>query len=262
MTTILLAAAIVAGIGLLAGVGLAIAGVVLHVPVDERVERLTAALPGTNCGACGYPGCEAYAKAIAGEDAACNLCIPGGTNTAQTLAEIMGIAVEEVPERRAIVLCGGTEEACGLSYEYRGEQSCDAASLLYSGQRLCNYGCLGFGDCIKACPYDAISLRGGIAAIDPSNCVGCALCVPACAKGIIVMTESRGRAVNLCCSETSGHAVRKQCKSGCISCHICERACPADAVIYERHLARIDPAKCIGCGACAAKCPTKCIVMY
>ena len=261
MTSILLAVAIVAGLGLIAGVGLAIAAIVMHVPVDERVERLAGALPGANCGACGFSGCAGYADAIVNEGAPCNQCTPGGAKTAQALAEILGIEAGEVAERKALVRCGGTTEKCKQSFEYRGEQSCAAASQLYNGQKQCAYGCLGFGDCLRACPEGAISLRGGVAVVDQNLCTGCSMCAKACPKHIIGMSETRGRAVNRCCSQAAGAVTRRQCAAGCIGCKLCERNCPTQAVKVENNLAYVNAALCVGCGACTEKCPTKCLVI-
>ena len=267
MTSILLAASmlagvgIVAGVGLIAGLGLAIAASVMHVKTDPRVEEVTAALPGVNCGACGYPGCMSYAEAIVNEGVAGNRCTPGGNGAAQAIAVIMGIQAEVVADRKALVRCGGTHELCKPSYEYRGEQTCAAASLLYSGQKQCNYGCLGFGDCARVCPYHAISIINGIAVVNQDICVGCALCVSSCFKGIIGMTETKGKAINRCCSEAPGAVVRRQCATGCIGCKLCERNCPQGAITVTNGLAHVDAARCNGCGLCHDKCPTHCLVM-
>jgi Na+-translocating ferredoxin:NAD+ oxidoreductase RNF subunit RnfB len=260
MSSILFAVAVVAGIGLVAGVGLAVAAAVMHVPVDERVERLAQALPGANCGACGYAGCASYAEAVAA-GAPVNLCTPGGDGAAKALAEIMGVEAQAVARRKALVRCNGTHAHCGQSFEYRGEQSCAAASLLYSGQKLCNYGCLGFGDCAKACPHEGILIRDGVARTDQSKCVGCGLCVMACPKDIITMTETVGKAINRCCSQAPGAVARKQCSSACVGCRLCARNCPAQAIRVENNLAHVDPEKCSGCGQCVSKCPTKSLVM-
>ena len=261
MSPILLAICIVAGIGLVSGLGLAVAAIVMHVPVDPRVERVLAVLPGANCGACGYSGCAGYAEAIVNQGAPGNLCTPGGNATAEAIAEIMGGTAETVAERKALVRCGGTHEKCKMSFNYRGEQTCAAASLLYSGQKQCNYGCLGFGDCAKVCRQEAIFLRDGVAVVDQDKCVGCAVCVAECPKGIIVITETRGRAINRCCSRAPGAIARRQCAAACIGCRLCEKACPAGAIAVTDNLAVVDPAKCTGCGFCQAKCPTKCLVM-
>ena len=260
MTSILFAVAVVAGIGLIAGVGLAVAAVVMHVPVDERAEQLAGALPGANCGACGYAGCAGYAQAIA-SGAPTNLCTPGGDSAAQVLAGIMGVEAQAVAPRKALVRCNGTRANCRQSFEYRGEQSCAAACLLYSGQKACNYGCLGFGDCAKACPHGAIFIEDGIARVDQAQCVGCALCEAACPKHIIVMKETEGKAINRCCSEAAGAVARKQCSSACIGCRLCAKNCPEQAITVENNLAHVDPQKCGGCGLCISKCPTGSLVM-
>ncbi|MDR3313426.1 MAG: RnfABCDGE type electron transport complex subunit B [Oscillospiraceae bacterium] len=260
--TILLPILIVAGIGLVAGVGLAVAAAVLHVPVNEQVEQLLKALPGANCGACGYTGCAGYAEAMAGSGAPANLCIPGGASTAAALAGVLGVEAETVAEKRAFVRCNGTTANCKLSHEYRGEQSCAASSLLFSGQKQCNYGCLGFGDCARVCPEDAISFRDGVAVVDPQVCIGCAACVKACPKKIIVLEETRGRAVNRCSSKAPGAVSRKQCSVSCLGCRLCERNCPEKAVTVENNLAYVDMARCTGCGLCISKCPTKCLQMF
>jgi len=261
MTSILLAVGIVAGFGLVFGVGLSVAAAVMDIPADERVERLLEALPGVNCGACGFSGCEGYAQAIAGEGALCNLCTPGMDAVALSLADIMGIPAQGVIEFNALVRCCGTRNQCGPRFDYRGERSCAAAAQLYNGPRDCAYGCLGYGDCLRACPEGAISICGGIAVIDQDICHGCSVCVKHCPKGIIVMAETRGEAMNRCCSREPGAVVRRQCAAGCTGCGLCERVCHAGAVKVEDHLARVDAVLCSGCGICVQKCPAKCLVM-
>ena len=249
MTSILLAVAVVAGIGLIAGVGLAVAAIVMHVPVDELVEKLTGALPGANCGACGYPGCEGYAEAIAAGTAV-NLCTPGSDGVAKVLAEIMGVEAQAVAPRKALVRCNGTHANCKQSFEYQGEQSCAAACLLYSGQKQCNYGCLGFGDCARDCPEGAIFFRDGVAVVDPRKCVGCSRCERECPKRMIVMRETVGKAINRCCNEAPGAVARKQCSAACIGCGLCAKNCPEQAIMMENNLAHVTPEKCTGCGLC------------
>jgi RnfABCDGE-type electron transport complex B subunit len=261
MTSILLAIAIVAGIGFVAGIGLAVAAIVMRVPVDERVQRCVGALPGVNCGACGFSGCAGYAKAVVDQGVPCNLCTPGGEASAAALAAIMGMKAEAVTPRKALVRCNGTHANCKQSYEYRGEQTCAAASMLYSGQKQCNYGCLGFGDCAAVCPYGAIDLIDGVAVVNERKCVGCSLCVAECPKQIIAMAETIGRAINRCCSQAAGVVVRKQCSSGCIGCRLCAKSCPEGVITVENNLALVNPALCAGCGLCVSKCPTKCLIM-
>ena len=260
MTSIFMAVAVVAGIGLIAGVGLAVAAIVMHIPGDERVEKLTEALPGANCGACGYAGCAGYAEAVAA-GAATNLCTPGSDRVAKALAEIMGVEAQVVAPRKALVRCNGTHANCRQSFEYHGEQSCAAACLLYSGQKQCNYGCLGLGDCAKACPHEAIYFEDGVARMDAARCVGCSLCAAACPKNIIVMKETVGKAINRCCNEAPGAVARKQCSAACIGCRLCAKNCPEQAITMENNLAHVIPEKCVGCGLCISKCPTNSLIL-
>ena len=260
MSSILLAVAVVAGIGLIAGVLLAVAAAVMQVPVDERIEKLTEALPGANCGACGYAGCGGYAEAIAA-GAATNLCTPGGDAAARALAEIMGVEAQAVAPRKALVRCNSTQQNCRLRFEYRGEESCAAASLFYGGPKACSYGCLGYGDCAQACPHGAIYFEDGAARMDAAKCVGCSLCAAACPKHIIVMKETVGKAINRCCNEAPGPLARKQCGAACIGCGLCVKHCPQQAILIENNLARVDPETCTGCGLCISKCPTGSLVM-
>ncbi|MCL2299836.1 MAG: 4Fe-4S binding protein, partial [Firmicutes bacterium] len=209
---------------------------------------------------CGYAGCEGYAEAIAA-GAATNLCTPGGDGAAKALAGIMGVEAKLVAPRKALVRCNGTHANCRQSFEYQGEQSCAAASLFYSGQKACNYGCLGFGDCAAACPHGAIYFEDGVARMDAAKCVGCGLCAAACPKRVIVMKETVGKAINRCCNEAPGPAARKQCGAACIGCKLCAKNCPEQAILMENNLAHVDPEKCVGCGLCISKCPTGSLVM-
>lgn len=259
--SIFLPIAIVGGIGLVAGVGLAIFAAAMYVPVDERTERLLDALPGLNCGACGYSGCAGYAEALVGEGAPAGLCTPGGTDTAAALAGALGVEAGAVAKRRAFVRCGGGESHCKPGHEYRGEPSCAASALFFGGQRQCGYGCLGFGDCVGACPNGAVALRDGVAEVNPALCHGCGICAKACPKKIIVMADARGGAVSRCASHAPGAVCRKQCGAGCLGCGICARACPESAIKVEDNLAVVDAEKCVGCGLCVGKCPKGCLVM-
>ncbi|MDR1734982.1 MAG: RnfABCDGE type electron transport complex subunit B [Oscillospiraceae bacterium] len=260
MSILLTSVLIVAAIGVIAGVGLAVAAKVMHVPVDVRVEQLLEVLPGANCGACGYVGCADYADAMS-KGAPCNLCIPGGAAAAAECAALMGVQAETVANKHAFVCCAGTRADCAQSHEYVGEQSCAASAMLYSGQKACNYGCLGFGDCAAKCPHGAISFDDGLAVIDKAKCIGCGLCVKACPKKLIKFIEIEGKAVNRCANCAPGALARKQCKKACIGCRICEKNCPEKAVSVTNNLAWIDPAKCSGCGLCISKCPAKCLVL-
>lgn len=262
MNTILLAILIVAGLGLAAGLVLAVASVLMAVPRDERAEQLRDALPGANCGACGYSGCDGYAKAMASGDAPVGLCSPGGAAVAEATAALLGVESDGVETMTALVRCGGCEAVTARKLVYKGLDSCAAANQFYGGDWLCNYGCLGHGDCRAACPYDAISIQDGLAHIDASLCRGCGLCAKACPKGLIELVPGGARGVVRCRSHEKGAVVRKACSKGCIGCMKCTKVCEYDAIHVKDHLAEIDQEKCVGCGACAETCPVQCITVF
>ena len=261
MNPILLAVLLVAGLGLIAGLVLAVASVLMAVPRDEKAEALRECLPGANCGACGYSGCDGYAKAMAHEGAKVGLCSPGGEQVAAATAAILGVSAE-TETKTALVRCGGCEEFTTRKLEYKGIPTCAAASQFYGGDWLCNYGCLGYGDCRSACEYGAITVENGLAHIDPGRCRGCSLCVKTCPKGLITLAPGGAKGVVRCSSHDKGAQVRKACKVGCIACMRCTKACQYDAIHVDNFLASIDPEKCVGCGACADVCPVNCIDIF
>ena len=256
---ILIALAVVGAVGLLAGILLALFSHFFSVPQDEREKAVRDALPGANCGACGYKGCDDYAAAVAEGRAAANLCIPGGADTASAIADIMGVEVEPPKSVAAFVHCNGNCEATSKKSEYDGVATCRAAANLYGGPNSCLYGCLGFGDCAKACPADAICVRDGIAHIDASLCLGCGLCSNVCPKHIISLIPREAGTAVMCSSHDKGAVARKLCKNAGIGCKKCEKTCPEGAIKIEGDLAVIDYSKCTSCGACAAVCPTGCL---
>ncbi len=256
---ILYAFLIVTAIGFLASVLLSLASKLFFVKTDEKVTELRAMLPGVNCGACGYTGCDEYAKALAKGEADPNLCIPGAADVANAIGDYLGVetTAKEVPA--AFVHCNGSCGAAKISYDYQGPKSCKAASALFGGQYDCKYGCLGFGDCASACPNDAICIEDGIARVLPERCVGCGLCVETCPKRIISLLPRNDHPAVYCNNKDKGAAAKKACDNACISCKKCEKACPSAAIKVENNLAAIDYALCTGCGACAETCPTGCI---
>ena len=240
---------------------LTVASALFGVKEDERITAIRDTLPGANCGACGFSGCDAYAKALSeGKTDKTNLCIPGGDGTAKDIAEVLGVAAEDVVERVAYVACNGLCLPEERKYEYVGPKTCKAANLNYSGDNFCTFACLGYGDCIKVCPRDAISINDkGTATINPRKCIGCGLCVSECPNGIISLIKDTERIVVACNNHYKGAAVRQYCKNGCIACGTCEKACPSDAIKVIDNLAKIDYSKCTNCGACREACPVKCI---
>lgn len=254
---ILTAVLIVAGIGLVLGLGLAVASIVMAVPKDEKAEQIRACLPGANCGSCGFSGCDGYAAALSkGETENTALCSPGGNDVSAQIAEILGVKAGEVMPQAAVVLCRGHNGDAVQKYKYNGVESCRMASQLFGGSKECVYGCLGLGDCVKACPYEAIHICNGVARINPIECRACQMCVNTCPKGLIeMMPLHRVTAAVLCKNHNKGAVTRKECKSGCIGCMKCVKACEYGAVTVENFVAHVDYDKCVSCGKCHEACP-------
>ncbi len=262
MNPILLAVIIVGGIGLVAGIGLSVASIVMAVETDETVEALRAELPGANCGACGYSGCDGYAEALAKGEAKAGLCAPGGSECNNRLGEILGVSVEMEEPKVATVKCNGTCDRVDSKLRYVGVSTCKGANMMYAGNSACNFGCLGFGDCQSACRYGAISIENGKATVDPEKCTACTACVVACPKSIIeMMPRSKAFARVLCSNKDKGAVSRRLCEVACIGCGKCQKVCSYDAVAVENNLARIDPARCTACGECVSACPMNCITL-
>jgi len=221
-------------LGFTIGLILAFASKKFHVDVDERVRLIENALPGANCGACGYAGCSGYAAAIVNEGAQIQLCTPGGQDVIKQLGEIMGQQLTDIDTdkpKTAYVFCQGGDHARD-SYVYNGVKSCEAAALYEMGPKLCNYGCLGFGDCISACKFDAIHYNEyGVPVVDKIKCIACGACVIACPKGLIqIMPLKEVREVT-CKSHDMGKVAREVCEKACIGCGLCVLACPEPRAI-------------------------------
>lgn len=257
MNPILIAVLIVSAIGLIAGLGLAIASKVMAVPVDEKAEEIRAALPGANCGACGFSGCDGYAAALSkGETKDTALCAPGGNDVSNEIAVITGLSAGAVVPSAAVVLCQGHNNNATVKLDYVGVQSCRMASQLFGGPKDCIYGCVGYGDCVAACPYDAIKICDGVARINPLECRACKMCVNTCPKNLIkLMPLHEAKAAVLCNNHDKGAVTRKECKTGCIGCMKCVKACPSEAITIDRFCAVVDFDKCTGCGECHEQCP-------
>jgi Na+-translocating ferredoxin:NAD+ oxidoreductase subunit B len=256
---ILVAGLLIGGLGGALGLGLSIASKVFHVKVDEKVKEVREALPGANCGACGYVGCDAYAEAVASGEAKVNLCTVGGDPVSCELAKIMDVDAEAVEPVAARVLCNGH---CGITkekYDYSGINDCFSASTLFGGHKSCTYGCLGHGNCVRACPYGAITMVGGIAKVMEEKCRACGLCLAACPKKLIELTPKEKKYSVMCRSQDKGAITKKNCEVGCIGCRLCLKACAYGAITVENNLAYIDPQKCTNCGACVKVCPTNAI---
>ena len=251
---------IFAVIGAAAGGLLVLGSRIFAVETDETVAKLAEALPNANCGACGYSGCEGYAKAVASGEAPTNRCKPGGAAAAAKLAEIMGTEALETVKEVAFVRCNGCKDATEERYIFTGTPSCAAVERFYNGKGTCRTGCDGYGDCAAACDNDAIHIVNGVAVVDPEKCGACGKCAAACPNHLIVIRPADQRVDVRCSSRDPGKAARAICQNSCIGCKICEKKCPAGAITVNDNHASIDYSKCTGCGVCAAACPRKCIV--
>jgi Na+-translocating ferredoxin:NAD+ oxidoreductase RNF subunit RnfB len=262
MNPILLAALVVAGIGAACAVMLVVASKFFAVEENETAKKIRECLPGANCGACGYAGCDGYAKALAEEKGIkTNLCIPGSDGVSKQISDILGVEFEDVVEQVAVIHCYGDCDHRGNKMEYQGIASCAAAKLLYGGEGMCTHGCIGYGDCVSVCPQGAICIEKGIAHIDTRKCIGCALCAKTCPQHIIEVMDDVDKVLVTCSNTEKGAAARGKCTNACIGCKKCEKNCPTGAIKVENNLAKIDYTICDDCGECAKNCPVGCILV-
>ncbi len=256
MNPVLTAVLVLGAIGAVCALVLVLASKFMSVPVDERFPAIRECLPGANCGACGYAGCDGYAKALAeGTEEKTNLCVPGADGAAKAIAEVLGVEAEDVVEMRAYVRCNGNCEKAKHKYEYAGIDSCSAANILFQGEWACPNSCLSYGDCEHGCPNDAIHVENGVARVQPWKCTGCGICVRNCPNHLIALRRAVDTTIVRCSNTEKGGQTRKNCGNGCIGCKKCEKTCPNDAIHVVDNLARIDYDKCVGCVACSENCP-------
>ncbi len=258
---IVTAAVVVGVVGIFIGLFLGVAGMKFKVTVDEKEEAVLGALPGNNCGGCGYAGCSGLAAAIAKGEAAVNACPVGGEAVGKKIAEIMGVEAAAGEKMVAFVHCQGDCEKAGTDYDYYGVDDCRMVGFVPNGgPKSCNSGCLGYGTCVKACPFDAIEIKNGVAVVDKEKCKACGKCVAVCPKHLISLIPYRAKRIVACSSTDKGPVTMKACQVGCIGCGICVKNCPEQAVTVTDFHAVIDQEKCVGCGICAEKCPKKAII--
>jgi electron transport complex protein RnfB len=250
-------------IGLGFGIVLGVAAERFQVKTNPLVDRVRECLPSANCGACGFAGCMAYAEAVTlRADVPPDLCIPGRASVASAVAELTGKAAGDVADRIVVMTCHGTSAYARTEAEYAGIPTCAAAALIFGGPRACKNGCLGLGDCVRQCPFDALHLNeGGIAQVTPERCTGCAICVAICPKSLFTLYP-RNRRIELACKAVDkGAVVRSTCMVGCIQCRKCVAKCPAGAVTWDGRTILIDHDLCIAYGPscneiCTEVCPS------
>lgn len=257
---IVIGALVVGVTGLVIGLLLGVAAEKFEVEVDERELLVRDALPGNNCGGCGYPGCDGLAKAIVEGNAPVTGCPVASSEIAEQIGKIMGVDADATDRKVAFVKCAGTCDKASVNYNYYGNTDCNMAAVAPSGgSKKCSYGCTGYGSCVKACPFDAIHVVNGVALVDKDKCVACGKCVAECPKNLIELVPHKAKHLVQCNSNNKGKDVKAACSTGCIGCMLCKKVCEDDAITVVNNLAYIDQSKCTGCGKCAEKCPVKII---
>ena len=229
---------------------------------DPRIDDVEKAMPGANCGGCGFAGCRAFAEAaVKAPNLDNNYCPVGGNDVMAKVAAILGYEVKAKAPQVAVVRCNGSCESRPKVNDYDGAASCKVKAALYSGDTGCSYGCLGCGDCVAACQFGALSMNPatGLPVVDEEKCTACGACAKACPKGVIELRPKGPRGMRefvSCINKDKGAVAKKACASACIGCGICFKTCTHGAIVFENNVAYIDPAKCKLCRECEAMCPT------
>ncbi len=257
MSVLLKALITLGGLGFILGLVLSYFSRKFQVIGEEVLEKIKSALPGSNCGACGYPGCEVYAENILYKNAPLNKCRPGGKNVIEKLANILGRAAEAEEPKIAVLTCRGGKNECREIFIYDGGNDCRQAYILHSGNKSCIFGCVGLGHCASVCPFGAIRMgENRLPIIDEKKCTGCGVCVKECPKNVLILIPRTKLVYLACVSTDKGKAVKDVCSVGCFACNICIKACPYGALNMTNNLPVMDFSKCIDCGICVHRCPT------
>ncbi|MDR2480691.1 MAG: RnfABCDGE type electron transport complex subunit B [Spirochaetaceae bacterium] len=241
------------------GVALGVFRKIFHVETDVLVGLIRETLPGANCGACGFPGCDGFAAACAAKETPPDKCTVSSAEDTKKRAALVGGSAEIKPVI-AVAACQGSTEFAALKGRYTGVPNCRGAKISLNGLKVCAWGCIGFGDCIASCRFGALSMgQNGIPVIDPSKCKGCKMCLSACPQAIIRLVNAGDHGAFAFCNNRNAikPAVRKACKIGCIKCEACVKKCPVQAIRMDNGIPQIDYNKCTSCGECVEKCPQK-----
>ncbi|MBP3730154.1 MAG: Fe-S cluster domain-containing protein [Mailhella sp.] len=251
------------GLGLVCAGILAAASKIFYVQENPKVAAALELLPGANCGGCGFAGCEGYAKAVVTDpNVPANRCVACPKESIVALGELTGKTVAEAEPLVSMRRCDVNNGHVVQRYVYHGIPSCAAASVIRGGTNTCAWSCLGFGDCVQACPFGAMKIVDDIACVDIQRCTGCGLCTKACPRGILELIPLRSRVCIPCNSRDKGKAVMDACKAGCIKCGKCVRTCPAKAISLVDGRIEINQKQCLEygpeCGqACVGACARK-----
>jgi electron transport complex protein RnfB len=259
VTPILITSGAIGGVGLACGTALALAAKFLAVKEDPRVEAMQEILPGANCGGCGFAGCADYAKAVVLDGAAITLCAPGGAEVLEKMAAAMGMEATAEEKKVAVVMCAGSSQKAPRKHLYNGVADCNAAATVAGGDKLCSYGCLGYGSCARVCPAGAIAFKDSLAIVHPDLCISCGACVSACPRDIIKMVPISKTIHVLCSSKDKGPVVKKGCSVGCIGCRMCLKLA-GESFEMDGFLALRNYDLPVESEVIVEKCPGKCIV--
>jgi len=261
MTVIIITAVFALVLAFVLGTALGFFRDFFAVPRDPLVDNIRAALPGANCGACGFPGCDNYAEAIAAGNAGISACTVGGAAVAEQIAAITGKTGGAVLQAAAVLACRGSYLHAPQKGKYTGLKTCRGAKLSTGSTKLCSWGCLGFGDCVKACVFGALSMdkEKGLPVIDYTKCTGCRMCMGECPQGLLVGVPKNQKGAIILCSNHNPNrqGVIKTCKIACIKCGQCVKNCPRQCIELVNYIPVVDLTKCDSCGTCVEKCPTK-----
>ena len=262
---ILIAVIVLGAIGAFFAVVLYFVAQKFKVVEDPLIDEVAEVLPGANCGGCGKAGCRAFAEACVAQHSLEGLrCAPGGDAVAAKIAELLGCAVEQGEPQVAVVRCHPANCGENRRSNYDGLKSCAFAATVYTGENGCPFGCLGCGDCVAACQFDAIHMDAetGTPVVDEEKCTACGACAKACPRRVIELRNkgNKGRRVFVrCINKEKGAVAMKTCKNACIGCGKCAKVCPFEAITVSDNVAYIDYTKCKACRKCVTECPVHAI---
>ena len=257
---------VLAALGIVFGLILAFANKKFAIEMNPLIHLVEDILPKGQCGACGFAGCQAYAEAVVLDpEVSPSLCTPGKAPVAELVAELTGKKAEVTTPKIAYVNCAGVMgDVAGLAFDYNGVKDCDAATLIMGGPKICKYGCIGMGTCVRACVFDALIIgKDGLPLVDKEKCTGCGACEKVCPKKVVKLLPLEAHVVARCNCKDKGAQARKACSVACIGCTLCVRECPYGAIKMDHNLPVVDHGICVAqCSEpkCLNKCPTKAIV--